>query len=190
MVPLIGGITGAPAAHGDDLADAVAWAVREGLGEPGRACIVGGSYGGYAALMGPVRHPELYRCAASINGVTDTTRLFSRFWTDISDQARRYVLTETLGDPVADKAMLERFSPLNRVAEIRVPLMVTWGQRDTRVDPAHSRRFVAAARAAGVSVESHEYTDEGHSFFLAENWADQFERVARFLAKHLGKDGR
>jgi len=174
----------------DDLADAVAWAVREGLGEPGRACIVGGSYGGYAALMGPVRHPELYRCAASINGVTDTTRLFSRFWTDISDQARRYVLTETLGDPVADKAMLERFSPLNRVAEIRVPLMVTWGQRDTRVDPAHSRRFVAAARAAGVSVESHEYADEGHSFFLAENWADQFERVARFLGKHLGTAAR
>ncbi|MEY3272417.1 MAG: Prolyl oligopeptidase family, partial [Pseudomonadota bacterium] len=54
----------------------------------------------------------------------------------------------------------------------------------------HSRRFVAAARAAGVSVESHEYTDEGHSFFLVENWADQFERVARFLDKHLGKDGR
>jgi acetyl esterase/lipase len=169
----------------DDLADAVAWAVREGLGEPGRACIVGGSYGGYAALMGPVRHPELYRCAASINGVTDTTRVFSRFWTDISEQARRHRLTETLGDPVADKAMLERFSPLNRVGEIRVPLMVTWGQRDTRVDPAHSRRFVAAARAAGVSVETHEYTDEGHSFFLVANWADQFERLARFLGKHL-----
>jgi dipeptidyl aminopeptidase/acylaminoacyl peptidase len=86
--------------------------------------------------------------------------------------------------------MLERFSPLNRVAELRVPLMVTWGQRDTRVDPAHSRRFVAAARAAGVSVESHEYAEEGHSFFLAENWADQFERVARFLGTHLGTAAR
>lgn len=169
----------------DDLADAVAWAVREGLAEPGRACIVGGSYGGYAALMGPVRHPELYRCAASFNGVTDTTRVFSRFWTDINEQARRYTLTETLGDPVADKVMLERFSPLGRVADIRVPVLVTWGDRDTRVDPAHSRRFVAAARAAGVPVESHEYKDEGHGLLLVENQVDHAERLARFLDTHL-----
>jgi dipeptidyl aminopeptidase/acylaminoacyl peptidase len=174
----------------DDLADAVAWAVREGLSEPGRACIVGGSYGGYAALMGPVRHPELYRCAASFNGVTDTTRLFDRNWTDIDEQARRFTLTETLGDPVADKAMLERFSPLNRVAEIRVPVLVTWGDSDERVDPAHSRRFVAAARAAGVPVESHEYRDEGHGLFLVDNRVDHAERLARFLDKHLGAAAR
>ncbi len=174
----------------DDLADAVAWAVREGLGERGRACIVGGSYGGYAALMGPVRHPELYRCAASLNGVTDTTRVFNRFWTDISETARKYVYTDTLGDPVADKAMLERFSPLNRVADIRVPLLVTWGERDTRVDPAHSRRFVAAARAAGVSVETHEYRDEGHGLYLIENRIDHAERLVRFLARHLGPAAR
>jgi dipeptidyl aminopeptidase/acylaminoacyl peptidase len=174
----------------DDLADAVAWAVREKLGEPGRACIVGGSYGGYAALMGPVRHPELYRCAASLNGVTDTTRLFSRFWTDITEQAQRYVFTETLGDPVADKAMLERFSPLNRVADIKVPLLVTWGARDTRVDPAQSRRFVAAARAAGVVVETHEYLDEGHSLFEERSRVDHLERLARFIGRHLGPPAR
>ena len=174
----------------DDLADAVAWAVREKMGEPGRACIVGGSYGGYAALMGPVRHPELYRCAASLNGVTDTTRLFSPFWTDINEQARRYTLAETLGDPVADKAMLERFSPLFRVADIRAPLLVIWGAKDTRVDPAHSRRFVAAARDAGVPVESHEYAGEGHSIYLESNRVDYAERLARFLDKHLGGGSR
>ncbi|MEY3253598.1 MAG: hypothetical protein RL227_2571 [Pseudomonadota bacterium] len=174
----------------DDLADAVAWAVREKMGEPGRACIIGGSYGGYAALMGPVRHPELYRCAASLNGVTDTTKLFSRFWTDINEQARRYTITETLGDPVADKAMLERHSPINRVADIRVPLLVAWGERDTRVDPAQSRRFVTAARAAGVTVESHEYADEGHSIALVSNRVDYAERLARFLDKHLGSAAR
>ena len=174
----------------DDLADAVAWAVREKMAEPGRACIVGGSYGGYAALMGPVRHPELYRCAASLNGVTDTTKLFDQFWTDINQQVRRYTFTETLGDPVADKAMLERYSPVNRVAEIRVPVLVTWGEKDTRVDPAHSRRFVAAARKAGVTVESHEYTGEGHSLYLLDNRVDHAERLARFLDQHLGGGAR
>jgi acetyl esterase/lipase len=174
----------------DDLADAVAWAVREGMGEPGRACIVGGSYGGYAALMGVVRHPELYRCAASVNGVTDTARIFDRDWTDINEQARRHTLTETLGDPAADKAMLERYSPLNRVADIRAPLLVTWGEKDVRVDPAHSKRFVAAARAAGLTVESHEYRGEGHGFYLVENQVDHAERLARFLDKHLGSASR
>jgi len=174
----------------DDLADAVAWAVREGMAEPGRACIVGGSYGGYAALMGPVRHPELYRCAASTNGVTDTMRVFNRFWTDIDDQSRRYTLPELLGDPVADKAMLERFSPLNRVADIRVPVLVMWGERDVRVDPAHSRRFVAAARAAGVPVEAHEYTGEGHGLVMVSNIVDHAERLARFLDRHLAAPAR
>jgi dipeptidyl aminopeptidase/acylaminoacyl peptidase len=174
----------------DDLADAVDWAVREGMGERGRACIVGGSYGGYAALMGPVRHPGHYRCAASLNGVTDKTRLFSRFWTDIPEQAQRFLFTETLGDPVSDKAMLERFSPINRVADIKAPLLVTWGAQDTRVDPAHSRRFVAAARAAGVSVETHQYIDEGHGLYLLESRVDHLERLARFLGRHLGPAAR
>jgi acetyl esterase/lipase len=169
----------------DDLADAVAWAVREKMAEPGRACIVGASYGGYAALMGPVRHPELYRCAASAVGVTDLTKMFSRFWTDIPERFRRYDFNQMLGDPVADKAMLERFSPINRVADIKVPILVTWGGKDTRVDPAHSRRFVAAARAAGVAVESHEYVNEGHGLYLVENRVDEAERLARFLEKHL-----
>ncbi len=169
----------------DDLADAVAWAVREKMGEPGRACIVGGSYGGYAALMGPVRHPDLYRCAASLNGVTDLTKLFSRFWTDIPERYRHHSFNETLGDPVADKAMLERFSPINRVADIKVPVLVTLGAQDTRVDPAHSRRFVAAARAAGVAVASHEYVGEGHGLQLVENRVDHAERLAQFLQIHL-----
>jgi acetyl esterase/lipase len=174
----------------DDLADAVAWAVREGLGEPGRACIVGGSYGGYAALMGPVRHPELYRCAASINGVTDTTRLFSRFRTDISEQARRYQLTETLGEPVADKAMLERFSPLNRVADIHVPLMVTRGERDTLgmlaqllLEGGHSDACLAgpeSGRRGSVTPRSRRLLTVTHRLWRVPNEA--------FLALPTGDD--
>ena len=81
--------------------------------------------------------------------------------------------------------MLERFSPMHRVADIRAPLLVAWGELDSRVDAAHSRRFVAAARAAGVAVESHEYTGEGHSLYLVSNRVDYAERLARFLDKHL-----
>lgn len=170
----------------DDLADAVEWAVKEKMAEPGRACIVGGSYGGYAALMGPVRHPALYRCAASFAGVTDVTKMFNSWWTDISTHARRHSWTELVGDPVADRAMLEKFSPVNRVADIKVPVFVAWGERDRRVIPEHSTRFVAAARAAGVQVEEKRYPDGGHGLWLLADRVDHADRLSAFLKKHLG----
>lgn len=169
----------------DDLADAVAWATKERLIDPARVCIVGASYGGYAALMGAVRHPDLYRCAVSHVGVTDLNLMYTAAWGNISEQSKRFDLPALLGDRVADAALLRTNSPVNRVAEIKIPVLLVHGELDRRVPIEHADRFTAAARAAGVPVERVDYFDEGHGFFNQHNAVDYLRRLERFLAKSL-----
>ena len=168
----------------DDLADAVAWAGAQKLTDPARVCIYGASYGGYAALMNPIRYPDLYRCAISHVGVTDPVLLFSGNWTDISEQSRGYSLKTLIGDPEADAERLRQASPLHRVKELKLPVMIVQGRQDRRVEPVHADRFVSAARAAGVSVERHDYED-GHGFYIPEYHADFLGKLEAFLARHL-----
>lgn len=168
----------------DDLEDAVLWAVKQKLTDADRVCLYGASYGGYAALMGPVRHPGRYRCAVSHVGVTDLLIMYSRNWTDMSPAARNFGWATLVGDPEKDAEKLRRQSPVNRVAEIKVPVLLAQGRLDRRVTPEHADRFVSAARAAGVSVERIDY-EEGHGFSRAESEADFLGRLEAFLARHL-----
>lgn len=168
----------------DDLEDALLWAIKQKLTDPDRVCIYGASYGGYAALMGPVRHPARYRCAVSLFGVTDLSLLFSWTWTDIAPAFRAYDQKLTIGDPVADAEKLRRQSPVNRAAEIKVPVLVGVGRLDERVSPEHADRFVSAARAAGVDVERIDF-EEAHGFSLPESETEFLQRLAAFLAKNL-----
>jgi dipeptidyl aminopeptidase/acylaminoacyl peptidase len=168
----------------DDLEDGLLWAVREKLTDPDRVCIYGASYGGYAALMGPVRHPGRYRCAVSHVGVTDLSLMFSGNWTDVSIAGRNYGYKRMIGDPEKDAEKLRRQSPVNRVAEIKVPVLVAQGRHDRRVTPEHADRFVSAARAAGVQIERVDY-EEGHGFAEPESQADFWQRLDSFLARHL-----
>jgi dipeptidyl aminopeptidase/acylaminoacyl peptidase len=168
----------------DDLADALQWAAGQKLVDAGRACIVGASYGGYAALIGPIRHPQAWRCAASHVGVTDIELLFTSWRSDMSRQARRFSLPTLVGDRERDAERLRATSPLQRVGEIRVPLLVTQGGFDRRVPREHYDRFVSAARAARVPIETHLYND-GHGFFYDENEADYLRRLEAFLARSL-----
>lgn len=170
----------------DDLEDALQWAVTQKLTDPDRVCIYGASYGGYAALMGPVRFPKRFRCAVSLVGVTDLSLLFSWTWTDIAASARAYDLKLLIGDPVADAEKLRHQSPVNRVAEIKVPVLMAVGRLDERVAPEHADRFVSAARAAGVDVERVDY-EEAHGFSRPETETDFWQRLAAFLAKNLRK---
>jgi dipeptidyl aminopeptidase/acylaminoacyl peptidase len=173
----------------DDLADAVQWAARQGLIDPARVCIVGGSYGGYAALMGPIAHPGTYRCAASLAGVTDIDLMYSVSWSDFSEEYKRYGMPVLVGDRVKDAEMLARSSPIKRVAEIKVPLLLAHGAQDHRVPIVHEQDFVAAARQAGVDVEVHLYPEEGHGFYDPANRADYYGHLERFLAKALKEPG-
>jgi acetyl esterase/lipase len=169
----------------DDLADAVAWAARERLVDPARVCIVGASYGGYAALMGPVRHPDTYRCAASFVGVTDLELMFSSRWNDISAQAKRHGLPALLGDPTRDAERLRQSSPLHRVRDIKVPVLLVQGALDRRVPEVHADTFERSARAAGVAIERVDYADEGHGFVRSVNRADYLRRLEAFLRRSL-----
>jgi dienelactone hydrolase len=181
------------AAMQDDLVDALHWAAKEGLVDAGRVCVVGASYGGYAALMAPILHPRAFRCAASFAGVTDIMAMYDIAWSDITEDSRRYGMPALIGDPRKDEAMLSASSPLKRVAELKIPLLVTHGGQDQRVPVEHSRRFVRAAKEAGVKVQSHEYPEEGHGFFDPANRADHYRRLETFLEEQIGagaKEGK
>jgi len=169
----------------DDLADAVAWAAKEGLSDASRVCLVGASYGGYASLMSLIRHPDVYRCGVSFAGVTDIGLLYNARWGDISEQAKRFSMPVLVGDPKADAEMLKAASPLARVAEIKRPVLLAWGLLDRRVPEEHADRFLKAARAAGVKIETISWADEGHGFFHATNHADFLRRMETFLAREL-----
>lgn len=169
----------------DDLVDAVRWAGKQGLVDEKRVCVVGGSYGGYAALMAPIVHPGVFRCAASFAGVTEIELMYSANWSDISAAAKRYSYPRLIGSPQDDAEMLARASPLKRAGELRIPVLVVQGGLDRRVPIVHARRFVDAARAAGVEVEAVYYGDEGHGFMHPSNHADYLRRLEAFLARSL-----
>jgi dipeptidyl aminopeptidase/acylaminoacyl peptidase len=170
----------------DDLADAALWAVKQGLADPKRIAIVGGSYGGYAALMGPIRHPDLYRAAVSYAGVSDIELMYDIHWSDFSDAYKQYGMPLLIGDREKDAARLAAASPLRQVARLKVPVLLAHGGLDRRVPIDHSRRFRAAAEAAGVKVEWIEYADEGHGWRSPAHRADFWKRVEAFLGRTIG----
>jgi dienelactone hydrolase len=169
----------------DDLLDAVLWAAKEGLVDAGRVCIMGASYGGYAALMGPIAHPSAYRCAISFAGVTDIDLMYDINWSDLSESSKEYSMPVLIGDREKDATYLASVSPLKRAAEIKVPVLVAYGGEDVRVPMAHAKKFIAAATRAGVAVEDVPYLDEGHGFNDNRNRADFYRRIEAFLEKAL-----
>lgn len=172
----------------NDLVDAVQWARQHAGVDPARVCVVGSSYGGYAALMAPIVHPGAFRCAASFAGVTDIDLMYDINWSDLSEEHKRYGMPALIGDQQQDAALLAAASPLKRVAELKVPVLLLHGGEDLRVPADHARRFVRAAQSAGVAIESHIYADEGHGFFSPANEADYYRRLEAFLAKALLSD--
>jgi len=171
----------------DDLADALAWAVKQGLADAKRVCIAGGSYGGYAALMGLLRHPELYRCGISFMGVTDIGLMYDSSWSDLPGDWKRFGMPEMIGDPKLHAEQLAANSPLKQAARITQPLLIAYGGVDRRVPPEHADKFLAAVGAHNKSVERLLYRDEGHGWFLDKNEADFWSRVDAFLAKQLSR---
>jgi acetyl esterase/lipase len=172
----------------DDVADALLWARAQGLADPQRACIAGGSYGGYSALMGLVRHPELYRCGAAWAAVTDPLLMLQGSWwvdDDTGAVARQYTLPQMVGDTDQDREMLLAASPLAQAARIQAPLLLAMGEADLRVPLAHGERLRAALRAAGRPPEWVSYENEGHSWRLQATRLDFARRLERFLAQHL-----
>ncbi|WP_457421969.1 prolyl oligopeptidase family serine peptidase [Roseateles sp. P5_E7] len=171
----------------DDVADALRWAQKEGIASD-KACIAGGSYGGYSTLMGLIKDPGLYRCGVAWVAVTDLELLVNgSIWVDddISEIMRKYRMAELVADGKADADMIAANSPVQQAARIKAPLLLAFGEEDRRVPLAHGERLRKAMRAAGNEPEWVTYPGEGHGFAVVKNRVDFAGRMEAFLAKHL-----
>lgn len=165
----------------DDLDDGMDWLVKQGIVDAKRVCLVGSSYGGYAALWGVIRNPERYRCAASFAGVTNfkkQLRYDERFFS--SRHAREWK-DKVRGDKDFD---LDLVSPALQAKRLIRPVLLTHGKDDTTVPFSQYKLMVAAAADAGVAIETKIYEDEGHGFAKRENEQDWYDRLEAFLRKH------
>ncbi|HTA10587.1 MAG TPA: S9 family peptidase [Streptosporangiaceae bacterium] len=168
----------------DDLSDAVAHAISRGWADPARIAIVGGSYGGYAALAGAAFTPDLYCCAVDIVGPSNLITLIETvppYWAPLIAQFHNRV-----GDPATDKDFLWSRSPLSRADQIRIPLLIAQGANDPRVKQAESEQIVAALEQAGIEHEYMLFPDEGHGFAKPENRLRFFAAADKFLSRYLG----
>jgi len=174
------------AAMHDDLVDAVDWAIERGITEEGQVAIGGGSYGGYATLVGVTFTPEKFACGVDIVGPSNLVTLLNsipEYWQSFFE-----VLVNNVGDPRTEEGQrfLRSRSPLFLADQITKPLLIGQGANDPRVTQVEADQIVSAMQKADLPVTYVLYPDEGHGFGRAEN-ADSFLAVSEiFLAECLG----
>jgi dipeptidyl aminopeptidase/acylaminoacyl peptidase len=172
------------AAMHDDLLDTVDWAVDAGYADPKRVGIYGGSYGGYAALVGATFTPDRFACAVDLVGPSNLRTLIESippYWAPMVAQLHRRV-----GDPDEDAEFMWERSPLSRVDEVAIPLLIAQGANDPRVKQTESEQIVAALTERGIPHEYLLIEDEGHGFVKPENRMRFYTAMEGFLAEHLG----
>lgn len=167
----------------DDIADGVRWAIANKLADPNRICIFGASFGGYSALIQPIQHPDLYKCAIGYAGVYDlplmrkTDRLYGA-----TNRTQRFY-DRTLG---TDNSALAAISPSNRAAEINVPVLLVHGKNDKTADITQYKAMESALAKSGNPAETLLVADEGHGFVDPKNVTELYQRIEAFLDKHIG----
>src|SRR5690242_12617001 len=175
---------------GEKMQDDVTWGAKyliaQGIADPKRIGIMGGSYGGYATLAGVAFTPDVYAAAVSIVGPSNLITLLESippYWEPI-----RKLFYERMGDPNTPegKAQLLRQSPLTSASKIKTPLLVVQGANDPRVNKRESDQIVIALRDRGFPVEYMVAPDEGHGFARPVNNMAMFASAEKFLAKYLG----
>ena len=174
------------AAMHDDLIDTVEWAVEQGIADRDRVAIMGGSYGGYATLVGLTFTPEVFACGVDIVGPSNLNTLLDTvppYWAPMLAMLRARV-----GDNSTDegKRFLAERSPLSRVDSIVRPLLIGQGANDPRVKQAESDQIVEAMKERGIPVTYVLYPDEGHGFARPENNLSFMAVAEAFLARCLG----
>lgn len=168
----------------DDLIDAVRWAVEQGWADPSRLAIYGGSYGGYASLVGATFTPDFFHCAVAIVGPSNLISFIEStppYWQPMIKQ-----MHERVGDPETEVEFLRSRSPLFRVDQIRIPMLIAHGANDPRVKQAESEQIVAAMVEKGIPHQYMLFPDEGHGFVRPENRLRFYAAAEKFLAEHLG----
>lgn len=170
----------------DDLIDAVQWAVKQGIADKARVAILGGSYGGYAALVGLTFTPDVFTCGVDVVGPSNLVTLLNTippYW-----EPGIAMFTTRVGDHRTEEGrkFLESRSPLGLVDRIRRPLLIGQGANDPRVKQSEADQVVAAMQRRGIPVTYVLYPDEGHGFARPENRLSFNAVVEAFLSRHLG----
>lgn len=162
-----------------DITDATRWAIERGIADPKRVCIVGWSFGGYAALLSAARNNDLYRCSASIAGVSDLR--------DLLRNARRYHSRAFVNEQIGtDKEKLRLDSPVLHAAEINMPVFLIHGDHDWQVDVGHSRDMASALKKAGKVHQAIYLKDASHQLHRRSDRVVLLTELEKFLAQHLG----
>ncbi len=167
----------------DDVTDATQWMIDQGIAAPGRICIIGASYGGYASLMGVVKEPDLYQCAASINGVSDLIRLISSDRNNVGFAD----WIEAIGDPGGDRQVLKETSPARHADKIKAAVLLIAAKDDTRVDYDHSKSMRNALQDEDKDVEYVAIDHGGHGLQTAESRLAVLTALESFLDRHIGQ---
>jgi dipeptidyl aminopeptidase/acylaminoacyl peptidase len=168
----------------DDIDAALAQVIARGAVDEQRMCLAGGSYGGYSALIGVLRHPDRFRCAASFAGVTDIPLMFASSDWSVSPLARK-TMAEVVGDPATEYETLKGLSPVYQVDKLRVPVFIAQGSHDVRVHPDHAYRMKAMLELGGKEFEWLMVEDMGHGFDSLEQECAYFKRLRNFLTRRL-----
>jgi dipeptidyl aminopeptidase/acylaminoacyl peptidase len=173
----------------DDLTDSVQWAIDQGIADPERICIYGGSYGGYATLMGVVKTPDLYQCGVGYVGVYDLVWFREGDGSDFSmgqgAQARRN-FERFMSSAVGENAESLRVSPVHHVDKIKADLFIVHGAADVRVPIGHAERLREALDGIGKEYDWMVKEKEGHGFYDVDNRVDLYTSMLAFFDRHIG----
>lgn len=176
----------------DDVTDATRWAIEQGIADPDRICIQGGSYGGYSTLMGVIREPELYQCGVAIVGVFDLPwfrRGDGNDWSRQRDRRSREQREQWFSVHVGDdESFLRRNSPVHNVDQIQAELFIVHGGADVRVVVGHANRLREALDRIGKSYEWMLKEEEGHGFYSVDNRVELADQMLDFFNRHIGAE--
>ncbi|MDQ3524810.1 MAG: S9 family peptidase [Chloroflexota bacterium] len=167
----------------DDITDGSKWLIAQGIADPKRLGIYGGSYGGYATLAGVVYTPDLYAAAVDYVGVSNLLTFMNTippYWKPILPKFQAMI-----GDPAKDLERMKATSPALHADRIKTPLFIAQGANDPRVNKAESDQMVEALKKRGVEVQYMVKDNEGHGFRNEENQYEFYGAMEAFLAKHL-----
>jgi len=163
----------------DDITDGTHWLVEQGYADPSRIAIIGSSYGGYAALMGVEREPALYRCAVSISGVADLSRL-------VDEVGSTYGGRTSIPDVKEDAVPLASISPVKHAGAIQVPVLLMHGRRDFTVPAEHSEAMERALKHVDKPVEAVYFDEADHFFTREKDRIEMLKTLQSFLGKSCG----
>lgn len=168
----------------DDLIDGVKWAIDQGIADPEKVAIYGGSYGGYAALVGASFTPDVFCCAVDLVGPSNLISFINSippYWATYLT-----VLYQRIGNPETEAEFLKSRSPLFKADQINIPMLIAQGANDPRVNQAESEQIVEALKKKGVDYKYMLFPDEGHGFAKPENRLKFYAAAEEFLSKHMG----